>query len=97
MVAKKSQKVQRLVYWVTVCTGLLSQCNGTGVPRNSRSPGVGLEFNVNGTIITRDRFGPGQVSYIDNREGLHKIKNNGNELAVSLHVYSPACDINKHK
>ena len=36
---------------VTVCTGLLSQCNGTGVPRNSRSPGVGLEFNVNGIML----------------------------------------------
>ena len=45
------------------------------------------------TIITRARFGPGQVSYIDNREGVHKIKNNGAELAVSLHVYSPACEI----
>ena len=39
---------QRLNLTFTVCTGLLSQCNGTGVPRNSRSPGVGLEFNVNG-------------------------------------------------
>ena len=33
----------------TVCTGLLSQCNGTGVPLNSKpTPGV-REFNVNGT------------------------------------------------
>lgn len=54
------------------------------------NPGEHKPFN---TIITRARYGPGQVSYIDNREGLHKIKNNGDELAVSLHVYSPICDI----
>ncbi len=49
----------------TVCTGLVTQCKGTGVPSNSRPPpfslagspaskreqnsGVGLELDVNGT------------------------------------------------
>jgi hypothetical protein len=34
----------------TVCTGLVTQCNATGVTYNSRPPGVGLEFNVSGTM-----------------------------------------------
>lgn len=33
----------------TVGMGLQTHASGTGVPRNSSSPGVGLEFNVNGT------------------------------------------------
>jgi len=65
--------------------GMLDECRLI----RSLVPGESKAFN---NIITRARFGPGQVSYIDNREGVHKIKNNGAELAVSLHVYSPACE-----
>jgi hypothetical protein len=33
----------------TICTGLVTQCNATGVTHNSHPPGVGLEFSVSGT------------------------------------------------
>jgi hypothetical protein len=33
----------------TVCTGSLAQCNGTTVPRNYRTHGMGLELSVDGT------------------------------------------------
>jgi predicted metal-dependent enzyme (double-stranded beta helix superfamily) len=32
---------------------------------------------------------PGQTAFINNKMGVHQIKNNGDTLAVSLHVYSP--------
>jgi len=67
--------------------GMLDEC------RMFRSLVPGESKVFNNTIITRARYVQGQVSYIDNREGLHKIKNNGDELAVSLHVYSPICEI----
>lgn len=32
---------------------------------------------------------PGQVTYIDNDLACHRVSNAGNDIAVSLHVYSP--------
>ncbi len=32
---------------------------------------------------------PGQTSFINNEIGFHRVRNNGNITAVSLHVYSP--------
>lgn len=32
---------------------------------------------------------PGETSYIDNKIGMHQIKNNNTDTAVSLHIYSP--------
>jgi len=37
---------------ITVCTGIITQCNGTGVPRNSKPTPGEREFNVNGTCET---------------------------------------------
>lgn len=36
------------------------------------------------------------ISYMDNTIGLHKIENNGVEIAVSLHIYSPPNHITKY-
>ncbi len=52
-----------------------------GVLRESR-------FFNDGKVVQAD-YGPGMVSYIDNKLGVHRIRNIGPNTAVSLHVYSP--------
>ena len=54
---------------ITVCTGLQAQCNATGVtpilrlpfslaaPAKREQKGVGLEFNVSGTVCFGEYFG----------------------------------------
>lgn len=43
---------------------------------------------TNGTVETRNNC-TGDVAYINDETGVHKIKNNSSEEAVSLHLYAP--------
>lgn len=56
-----------------------------------------LEETIHTPIVTITHYHtPKSLSYIDNTIGLHKIKNpSPNNIAVSLHVYSPPNHIAK--
>jgi predicted metal-dependent enzyme (double-stranded beta helix superfamily) len=38
---------------------------------------------------TSQNYSPGSITYIDNSIGLHRIRNNFSQTAISLHIYSP--------
>jgi len=40
-------------------------------------------------VVKRTRYHEGEVTYMSDELGLHKIENPGTELAVSLHLYTP--------
>jgi predicted metal-dependent enzyme (double-stranded beta helix superfamily) len=45
---------------------------------------------INNKILIKDN-----ISFIDDKIGFHSIKNIGNEIATSLHIYSPPSHITK--
>jgi len=70
--------------WVLGVAGSLEET------RYTVAPGTGDDMRL-------ERFdsasvSAGDVSYIDDAIGLHKIENAGNENAISLHLYSPPID-----
>jgi len=49
-----------------------------------------LDENQQELICTKDStFREGEIAFIDDHLGLHKVGNEGNELALSMHLYSP--------
>jgi len=59
--------------------------DGASCQEQEREQGQGQDL-----VCTQDStFREGEQTFIDDHLGLHKIGNPGNELAITMHLYSP--------
>jgi len=50
---------------------------------------IGADRRVDASHMKTMRIAPGEVEYINDSVGVHRVGNGGNSPAVSLHVYAP--------
>ena len=66
--------------WVKVITGAIQECRYRKVGNDEDAP-----LHCYQNSIARK----GNVTYIDDSQGLHKVGNPTSEIAITLHLYSP--------
>jgi len=63
--------------------------NGQLVERRYSEQELGVEKEIKLNLVSETISGASETIFIDNNRGVHSVENNGKEICLSLHLYSP--------